>query len=135
VRRAIAERRLAAVQLKIGIEVVSHFQAGFCQAGKSPAVGQQLGFQGAPAHFRLRVVVGIAWPGVAGQRPGVGDALPAGPTGVLTAPVGVDNQGWRSVKAYSKAVSTNSVGIYATKCQPTIRRENALLAFGRHRAR
>jgi len=64
VGRAVIKRRVSAVEVEVGIEVVSHFQPGFFQASKGSAVGQQLGFQGAPA--RLGVVVGVARPGVAG---------------------------------------------------------------------
>ena len=45
--------------------------------------------------------------------------------GILAAPVRVDNQagGGRSVRAYSRALSTSSVGIWAARCQPTTRRK------------
>nr|GFC08433.1 hypothetical protein [Tanacetum cinerariifolium] len=84
--------RVAAVQVEVGVEVVGHFQPGFFQAGKRPAVGQQLGFERAPARLGLGVIVGVARAGVAGHRPRVFDTLAAGVAGVLAAAVGVNHQ-------------------------------------------
>lgn len=56
-RGAVAQGRVAAVKLEVGVEVVGHFQAGFFQAGKRAAVGQQLGFQGASACSLLNNVL------------------------------------------------------------------------------
>lgn len=90
VGRAVAERGVSAVEIEIGVEIVGHFQPGFLQAGKRAPMGQQLGFEGAPSRFGLRVVVGIARPGIAGQGTSVGDALATGQAGVLAAPVRMD---------------------------------------------
>ena len=89
---AVVERRVAAVEVEVGIEVVGDFQAGFFQGGKRAATGQQFGFKRAPASFGLRVVVRIARPAEAGQGLGLFDAGPAGGAGVLAAAVRVDNQ-------------------------------------------
>lgn len=91
-RGAVVEGGVAAVEIKVGIEVVGYFQAGLLQASKCAARGQQLGFQGAPASFGLRVVIRVARPGIAGQRPSFFDALPASVAGVLAAPVSVTNK-------------------------------------------
>ena len=47
--REVPRGGVAPVEVEIGIEVVSHFQAGLFQRGKRAAVGQQLGFEGAPS--------------------------------------------------------------------------------------
>ena len=51
---------MAAVEVEVGIEVIGDLQPGLMQRGKGAAAGQQLGFQGAPAGFGLRVGVGVA---------------------------------------------------------------------------
>ena len=53
VGRAVAEGRVAALEVEVGVKVVSYFQAGFFEGGKSSAVGQQFGFDGALARLRL----------------------------------------------------------------------------------
>ena len=96
-RRAVAQGGVAAVEVEVGVKVVSDFHAGFFETGKGPALGQQFGFERTPAGFGLRVVVGVARPAEAGQPARLGDAGAAGGAGVLaalpgTTPVGVDKE-------------------------------------------
>ena len=95
--RAVAQGGVTAVEVEVGVEVIGHFQPGFFQAGKLPAVGQQLRFQGAPARFSMRVVVGIARLGVAGQRPGCFNTLATSQTSVLAVLIGVYEQTGRGL--------------------------------------
>jgi hypothetical protein len=91
-RRAVAQGRVAAVEVEVGIEVVGDLQAGLFEAGKRAAVRQQFGFERAPAGLGLRVIIGVARPAIASQRLSLFDARPASQTGILTAAVGMDNQ-------------------------------------------
>jgi hypothetical protein len=91
-RRVVAERGMAAVEVEIGVEVVGHLQSGFFEAGKRAAMRQRFGFECAPPVLSLGVIVGVTWPVIAGQRLGFFDARPAIRPGVLTATVGVNNQ-------------------------------------------
>ena len=92
VGRAVAQGRVAAVEVEVGVQVVRHFQAGFFEGGERRAGGQQLGFECTPTGFGLGVVIRSAGPAEAGHGPGLGDAGPASGAGVLAAAVGVDNQ-------------------------------------------
>ena len=83
VGEAITESGVPAVEVEVGVEAVGDFEAGFFGGGKGGTRGQQFGFEGAPTGFGLGVV-GAA---VAGQGPGIGDALAAGRAGILAAPV------------------------------------------------
>ena len=98
---------------------MSEFQADFFQTGKRPALGQQFGFERTPAGLGLRIVVEFARPAEAGHGLGLVDVGATGCTRELTAAVGVDDKliaGWHRVRACSKAVSPNSVGICAASC-------------------
>lgn len=126
VGRAVAQGGVETVEVEVGIEVVGDFQEGFFLVRKGPAVGQQFGFEGAPAG--LGVVVGFVRPAETGQGSGLVDASTACLAGVLAAAVGMiirHGAGWLSVRAYSSAWSTSSVDIRTVKCQPITRREQA----------
>ena len=94
-RGAIAECGVAAVEVEIGVEVISYFQSGYFQAGKRAAARQQLGFERILASFGLRVVTQVARPGVTGLGLRVGNALATGLAGILAALVRVNNQAGR----------------------------------------
>ena len=56
--RVVAQGGVTTVEVEVGVKVVGHFQAGFFGPGKGGAVGQQLGFERAPAGFGRRGLVG-----------------------------------------------------------------------------
>ena len=91
-RALVADGGVSAVEVEVDIEIVGHFESGFFQVGESRAGGQQLGFEGTPAGFSLRVVVGIAHAGVAGAPLRLLDAGPADGGGVLAAAIGVHDE-------------------------------------------
>ena len=133
--RAVAQGRVAAVKVEVDVKVAGRFQAGFFERGEGGTGGQQLGFERIPAGFGLGVVVGVARLAKAGHGLGPVDAGTAGGAGVLAATVGLDNQGWRSVRAYSRATSTSSAGICLVRCPPTKRREQASRQVAREHQR
>lgn len=90
--RAVAQSRVAAVQVEVGIEVMGDLQPGFIQGSKGAAAGQAFGSERAPAGFGLGVVVGIAGTAKAEQAAGLFDAGAARRTGVLAPAVGVDDK-------------------------------------------
>ena len=92
VGRAVAERRVAAVEVEVGVEVKGHLQPSLFQAGKRATVGQQLRFERAPARLGLGIVVGVARPGIAGPRSSVFDTLATGVARVLAAAVSVNHE-------------------------------------------
>ena len=81
---------MAAVEIEVGVEEVNHFQAGFFQGSESGAVGQQFGFDRAPARFGLGFVIGVARPAEDGHSLGPLDAGAVGGAGVLAAAVGLN---------------------------------------------
>lgn len=123
-RRAVAESRVAAVKVEVSVEVVGDLQTGLFEAGKRAAVGEQFGFERAPAGLGLGIIVGIAQPAIAGQ--GLGFSMRARHAELVywlprSAWIIRPGAGWRSVSACSRAVSTSSVGICWSRCQPTTR--------------
>ncbi len=46
--RAVAQGGVSAVEVEVGVEIISYFQSGLFQAGEGASVRQQLGFEGAP---------------------------------------------------------------------------------------
>ena len=58
---------MAAVEIKVGVELIDYLQSSFFQAGKCAAAGQQFRFKRAPARFGLGVIVRVAWSAIAGQ--------------------------------------------------------------------
>ena len=88
---------VATLAVEVGVKRVRSLEAGFFKRGKSSAVEQQSGFEGAIARLRLGrtrqcVVAGITEPAKAGYDPGLCDAGAASGTRALAAAVGVDNQ-------------------------------------------
>ena len=57
---AIADDGVPAVEVKVGVEVMSDFEPGLFEGGKRGARGLQPGFERAPTGFGLGVVVGDA---------------------------------------------------------------------------
>lgn len=97
VQRAVTRNGVAAVEVEVGVEVMSDIQASFFEGGKNATIVQQLGFERAPAGFGLRVVIRITRPAEIGQGTCCFDAGAAGGTGVLAATVGVNNQARRGL--------------------------------------
>ena len=88
---------VATLAVEVGVKKVRSLEAGFFKGGKSSAVGQQSGFEGAIARLRLGrtrqcVVAGIIEPAKAEYDPGLCDAGATSGTRALAAAVGVDNQ-------------------------------------------
>ena len=103
--------------------VVADFKLGFGQVGEVTAV-EQLGFEAAPKRFGVGVIVAVAQPAIALQRPTAGKQLLKADGRVLAALVGVDNKPGRGpARARRKASLTRSTGIVSRTSQPTTLRE------------
>ena len=92
VRGAVAQGVVAAVEVKVSVGVVGHFQPGFFERGEGRAVGQRFDFERAPTGFGLGVVAGVTQSTEVGHGVGPLDADAAGGASVLAAAVGVNDE-------------------------------------------
>ena len=104
-------------------DVVADLEPSFGQAEKAAAI-EQFGLEAAPKRFGVGVIVAVAQPAIALQRPTAGKQLLKADGRVLAALVGVDNKPGRGpARARRKASLTRSTGIVSRTSQPTTLRE------------
>lgn len=90
--RAVSWGAMPAVEVGIGIEVVSYFYSSLFEVREHTTVGRQFRFQRIPVGISLGVIIKISRPAKAGHDLCLGDAVTARGAGILTAAVGVDNK-------------------------------------------